>query len=503
MTDSAKDVLLRTYRAELNVVAETWLGAGAAGILLTSKGHLVASWGAVSCIFDEAIEARIDDAEELDLFVCVPPTEANKAHLDADVAMLRRLLIAENELERLADELVIAQDQLQAMYDVSQMSRSYLDFPPMLTTLAQECAQSLEADSAVIIYRPSDDTVYFGQFPLQRPLKQYTMQLYEEMLALGQTLVITDKAELASSFVNAMMIPVKVRGQVQAALGFFDRAYGFASPQIKLASALADQLSERIESIELYRESLQQSRIQAEMTLAAEVQHKLLPSKLPCIDGLDLHALSDPALHVGGDFFDFIPVGDGAYFLILGDVTGKGMSAALVMAMIRTTLRGIANQNASLSPAELVAAANQSVYDDFTEIGVFTTLFVGLYRPGDNVLTIANAGHSPVIYRSTKHKAHLLEADGTAIGILPVSFSEDHTVRMEIGDVLLIATDGFSEAANLDGDMLGHERLCYLLDANHHRIAESISDMLRKAVMWFENGAAQTDDRTLIVIKRV
>jgi sigma-B regulation protein RsbU (phosphoserine phosphatase) len=278
----------------------------------------------------------------------------------------------------------------------------------------------------------------------------------------------------------------------------------FASPEIKLAHAIAEQAGSQIENVLLHEETVAQARLETEMVLARSVQKRLLPNRAPSVPGLVLHGRTVPALQVGGDFYDFITTpaqGTRLCTFAVGDVSGKGLSAALVMAMTRTVLRSKANGGAS--PAQVLDGANAELYDDFTEVAMFATAFVGQYNPNTQALCFANAGHSPVIYCPSGGPARLLEADGTALGVLPVSLCEDYALPFGPGELLIMGTDGFSEATNAAGEMFGYERLLRLVESLADKPAEAILDALFAAIGSFAAGHLQEDDRTLVVAKGV
>jgi sigma-B regulation protein RsbU (phosphoserine phosphatase) len=231
------------------------------------------------------------------------------------------------------------------------------------------------------------------------------------------------------------------------------------------------------------------------------VQLDLLSHQLPIVPGLDLYASSRPALQVGGDFFDFI-IGDGRPFLFsLGDVTGKGLSAALLMTMTRSAIHSKAQFMPYPTPEAVMRQSNEDLYNDFTRVGVFATVFVGQYDPDGQKLLYANAGHAPVIYRPFDGEPELLRADSTAIGILPVSHCRNQSLNMRPGDLLVVATDGFSDARNSRDETFDIERLIDLIDQLAPQAAGEIADAMFETVDRFGGGRNQDDDQTLVVIK--
>ncbi|RMD81683.1 MAG: serine/threonine-protein phosphatase, partial [Chloroflexi bacterium] len=155
----------------------------------------------------------------------------------------------------------------------------------------------------------------------------------------------------------------------------------------------------------------------------------------------------------------------------------------------------------SPTPASVMRQSNEDLYNDFTRIGVFATVFVGQYEAERREIAYVNAGHAPVIYRPRSGNAELLLADNTAIGILPVNHFQNRYLPLRPGDLLVVATDGFSDARNVDDEMFGIERLLVAIDELAERSAREIADGLFSAIDRFSAGHPQDDDQTLIVLK--
>jgi sigma-B regulation protein RsbU (phosphoserine phosphatase) len=155
------------------------------------------------------------------------------------------------------------------------------------------------------------------------------------------------------------------------------------------------------------------------------------------------------------------------------------------------------------SPELILRRTNEELYDDFTELSMFATVFIGQYHPERRKLLYANAGHSPVIYCPLNGKARLLQADGTPVGIMPISLSEDHSLDFAPGDVLVVATDGFSEARNPEGKEFGYDEFTALVQTLVDLPAYSLAQRLHQIVEQFSNGEPQSDDQTLVVLKGV
>jgi sigma-B regulation protein RsbU (phosphoserine phosphatase) len=261
----------------------------------------------------------------------------------------------------------------------------------------------------------------------------------------------------------------------------------------------------QIETVLLYRETLERAKLQHEMDLAARVQLALLPRRLPRVAGLDLYAHSRPAMQVGGDFYDLVAQPNRPFLFSVGDVSGKGIAAAFFMSMLRTLIRSVAKSVSAMTPELVLARSAQDMYDDFNDVGMFATVFVGQYEPAQRRLTYANAGHSPVIYCPAGRPAQLLPADDVPVGILPLDQPQSRSLTLQPGDALVVASDGFSEARDLNGVMFGYDRLLQHVQAQIHagKTARETTLALFERLSDYGAGCPQDDDQTLVVLKGV
>ena len=243
------------------------------------------------------------------------------------------------------------------------------------------------------------------------------------------------------------------------------------------------------------------AKLQVEIELAKRVQQSLLPKELPQRPGLEVWAATRSAFDIGGDFYDFVDTPDRPLTIVVGDVSGKGMAAALFMAVTRRVLRTQANFRAAPSPQTIVRYTNAELYADFTNSIMFSTAFVGQYHDAPHSLVYANAGHSPVIYCPRGGKAQVLQANATALGVIPKSNVADQELVFEAGDVLVIGTDGLNEARNGEDRMFGYYGLKTTVEATAHLPAHAIVAALFEAVDRHSSGDTAQDDQTLVVLK--
>ena len=485
-------------------MATAWLNEGAEAFVLADYTGILAWWpNSAPPPQADALTAVVSiggrPVGELRVFGLTG--DGSQARLKADALFLSQIGSMETELNEMTNELIDHQDQLLALYELTQSMRSQLEVTDVLHTLAQSAGRLIKATAAatVLVER---DTPLFTHYPHPVMDDATLLNLLAQCSASGNHLFLTTANHLPPGTAGAIFEPLMVRGQIRAGLCLL-RDLPFGSPDHKLARAICDQGAAAIETALLYQETLAQARLQTEAELAKNVQLRLLPQTLPHVSGLDVAAASLPASVVGGDFYDCQQHPGEPFMFAVGDVTGKGMPAALLMAMTRTLLRSKSRSLHRASPADILGSVNDDMYDDFSEVSMFATVFVGQYASGENLLYYANAGHSPVVYCPAGGEAVLLEADGTALGVLPVSLCENHALYFYPGDVLVAATDGFSEARNAQGEMFGYRRLLRLIESLAAQSAQSIANTLFQTITDYSAGHGQDDDQTLVVIKGV
>jgi sigma-B regulation protein RsbU (phosphoserine phosphatase) len=498
-----RQILTRNH-SQIKSIAEAWLSSGAAYFAILEKDAPIFEFRSRHTgELDHPLQvfrAPLDLSTSIELRVSANVLFA-EARLRAETDLLVQIIRTSTSLEGLTTELIDTQDQLLAIYNLTQRTRNYIDLDKLLKQLAKQTAELLKADSAFVVFDSPGEGYSVEHFPTQTLDTYYLELAFRAIRQYGQTFLSSEELR-TKALVNFMLVPIEIRGEISAALGLTKKVGDFMSPDLKLAQALAEHAGARIDNVLLYKKNLAQMKLQTEMELARQVQLNLLPRKPPRVNGLDLWASSRPALQVGGDFFDFHQKVTPLSFTV-GDISGKGLPAALLMSMTRTVIRSRANHAPLPLPGAIISQANDELYDDFTDVNMFATVFVGQYNPSERCLVYANAGHSPVIYRPANGKAQLLEADGPALGVLPSSFSQDCTLPFRPGDLLIIATDGFNETQNEKQEMFGYDRLLNLVNAISQLSAKEIGKTLYETVTIFSNNQPQFDDQTVMVIKSI
>ena len=247
---------------------------------------------------------------------------------------------------------------------------------------------------------------------------------------------------------------------------------------------------------------LENSRLRRDMELAREIQFSLLPAVPPEIAGIDLAGCCVPAAHIGGDYYDYFRREDGAIDMVIADVSGHSIGAALLMVEARSVI--CAQVHSFTSPGEVLASLNEILYEDLNQAGLFITLFYLKYAPLTRTLTYANAGHVlPLLSRSSGTPCSELDADGLILGVRRDVPFEVKRLGMQPGDVLLLYTDGIIEAQNGAKELFGIDRLCETLQENHSKSPQAIIDAVLQRVSAFTGTSALEDDAAMIVLKVV
>jgi sigma-B regulation protein RsbU (phosphoserine phosphatase) len=262
-------------------------------------------------------------------------------------------------------------------------------------------------------------------------------------------------------------------------------------------NAMAADLKEYIST--LRRTTAERERMLRELEIAKGIQQSFLPDCAPELTGFDLEGYNLPAAEVGGDFYDFIPVGDENWGLVIADVAGKGVPAALFMALSRTLIR--ASASGIQDPSESIIDANRHICLD-SKASMFVTLFYAILDTRKHSLTFINAGHNPpFILGKEGSSITLLKAEGIALGVIDDIDLESVEVQLKPGDVVVLYTDGVTEATNDINEEYGVERLTNLATRLKEKPAKEIIEAIVEDVTAFALGRPQFDDITIMVLK--
>ncbi len=301
---------------------------------------------------------------------------------------------------------------------------------------------------------------------------------------------------------SLLIVPLSTRGEIVGAMlvDQGSRPSRFTSHEIDVVMAIANQAAVAIEGARLSREAEDKRRMEYELGLARQIQTSFLPEACPMIPGYQICSMWQTAREVSGDFYDFVALNGGRVGITIADVSDKGIAAAMFMALSRTILRTMTIGKPT--PRETVERANDVILAD-ARSEMFVTVFHGVLDPQEHRFAYVNAGHNPpFFYRAARRELTTLKEHGIALGVMPNISLEERVVDFEPGDILLMYTDGVTDAINAQEEEFGAERLADLVASNVQLAPDALIDEIKRAVTEFAGEGVHFDDLTMIALKR-
>lgn len=306
---------------------------------------------------------------------------------------------------------------------------------------------------------------------------------------------------MAANISSLLVIPLATKDRAIGCLNIVNtEGGGFTRRDLEVLTTIASLASTAIENAMLHKEAMEQERLAEQLRVAGEIQKKLLPPQPPDVNGAVVEGWMQPMEDSGGDYFDYFALGEGRLGFCVGDVTGHGIGAALLMTTARAFLRSCVKGMPDLG--ELFSRLNDLLCPDMGG-EKFITLWYGVYDAKERSLTYASAGHDPpVLYRRSKDGTEELESTGMPLGMLEgVPFGTNRVENLEVGDILLVMTDGVWEAMNADRQPFERERVCAKVREMKDASPREIVAALYQAVKAFCGEVAQRDDITMVCLR--
>jgi phosphoserine phosphatase RsbU/P len=312
-----------------------------------------------------------------------------------------------------------------------------------------------------------------------------------------------DRQSIVVSHVRSIMAVPLAMGEEVIGMIYVDNPYAtnrFTEDDLLVLTTIASVAAIKIENARLIEERIEKKRMEEELKVASEIQLRLHPVSPPRIPGYDMIGISFPCREIGGDYYDFIQRKNGNLILALGDVSGKGIGAALLMSSLHAALR--AQAQTGLGPAEIITEVNSYIFESSPE-NKFLTLFCAELDPNTGLLQYSNAGHNPPILICSDNRVVKLETGGLPVGIINDIHYEAGSILMEPGDVLVIYSDGISDSVNEKDEDFGEQRLIDVVAKYRNRNASQLRDRIDEALTQFVGQAPPVDDTTIMIVKRV
>jgi phosphoserine phosphatase RsbU/P len=442
----------------------------------------------------------------------------NEEGMGQRTASVQFLYLLANALSRLcSQEMQLRQriQELTALFNVTTMLSGTRGLQQILDRITRAVAEALHVKSCSLrlLDEHRDELVIKSVYGLSQeyltkgPVTVGSNTIDRAALA-GQVVYIRDMTSdervlypheaqregIVSSLVAGMLFKDRPIGVLRV---YTAAVHDFSDVERKLLVSIASQAAVAIENARLQEEAVEKDRLERQVQIAAEVQRRMMPLQPPKVPGLDVAALYVPCFELGGDFYDFIPLGDHSVGITVADVVGKGLPASLLMASVRAAMRAQADNVYDLD--EIISRVNKSMSLDM-RANEFITLWYGVLDYQHKQLTYCSAGHEPAILVRNGEMREL-STGGMVIGVDPEQKYGKEVVQLQTGDVLWIYTDGVPDAMNYNGDKFGKARMRECLLAHLGDTAEQICRQMLWETRRFVGLNRRTDDTTMVVVK--
>jgi sigma-B regulation protein RsbU (phosphoserine phosphatase) len=408
-----------------------------------------------------------------------------------------------------------AVEELAFLNDLARRLGSTFELAEIMQMVMERSRQAVGAEQAKISLIEADDTSHVSTYVQSRDDKEASFfglrdDLASCVLSRHQPMLFNDPAHddrlagvtLDPQIRNLACVPLDVGGKPIGMLAAFNKRGGaaFDADDQRLLTIIASQSAQVIERARLLERERAAAIMAEELRMARGIQSTLLPDAAPEIPGYELHGFSEPAAEVGGDYFDFLDLGEERWGLAVGDVSGKGVPAALLMANLQATLRGQALRAASC--CECVEWCNRLLFRSTTP-DKFATLFYGTLNYGQHRLRYCNAGHERPILLRDGHDPTLLETGNLIVGIMEHPVYRDDVVPLEPGDTVVIYSDGVTDMLDAQGELFDLERLLRVVHEQRELSASDLGQAVVAAVRDHAGTTPAADDMTVMVIRRL
>lgn len=399
-----------------------------------------------------------------------------------------------------------------ALLQVAEAVSSLNSLDDILSTIVRITPILVGVDGCAILLKEPEEEVFLPaqQFGLSPDKEKIFWQFRLPARALGgpengkgsAALSVSEDLLTLLSDQNLIMLPLQSRGEVLGLMmaSYDDDLLPGTDRRTNILTGIANQAALAVESDLLAREAVEQQRLTRELEVAQEIQASFLPESYPNLPGWDVAAYWEAARSVGGDFYDFLHLPNGHLGLIIADVADKGVPAALFMALSRTLVR--VSALTGRGPAAALERANELILSD-ARSDLFVTIFYAMINPASGHMIYSSAGHNPPLLLRSDNELEILRCNGIALGVLDQIELGEKETTLHPGDLLLLYTDGITEAINAEGKEFGVERLLEEIKKVQNESAHSIIGHIDAAVKAFTAGEPPFDDMTCVIARRL
>lgn len=403
--------------------------------------------------------------------------------------------------------------RLEILYKVGETIRNILDVNTLLNKIMEILFNVIQPDRGCILLKDEKTGQFTPRVVKTREEEEISIsQHIVERCVLDKVSILVSDATTDQRFKEAeSVIMERIRSAMCSPLVFKDEVFGviyvdtrsrlisYGQEELELLTGVANQAAMAIVNARLHERLVEQSKLEKELEIARTIQMNLLPRSDPEIENFEVAATSIPAKKVGGDYYDFIKLPQGQWGIAVGDVSGKGVPAAILIATVRALLKSESTRPRA-SVTSVVSKVNVLTCHDVTG-NIFITLVYGVLNPHTRSFEYTNAGHCPPLLFDPQGNIHSLTVGGFFMGLMENTEYKKEVVKLPPGSVLLIYSDGLVDTMDPSGNFFGLERLKKLVSENRTKSATEIRDIILHHLNVFRGDAEVFDDMTLVVIK--
>lgn len=400
------------------------------------------------------------------------------------------------------------------LYEVGISMSSSLDLDELLGKILDSLRRVVQFDAGgVFLIDPEENRIKSQSIVGYDPIEDEKVQLkigqglIGHVATTGEPVIVPD-VSVDNRYVDAhgstrseVVAPIKVDNRVIGVMNLeSNHLNAYSKRDLKLLSAFASQAGISVERARLHARTLNAKKLEEQLNIARAIQQSFLPQKDPVITGYDVTGRNVSSGEVGGDYYDFIPIVGSHTGIAIGDVSGKGMPAALIMASLRASL--IAEIRNNYSIRTICQKVNSLLWESL-EPGNYVTAVYGVLDARNHIFTFSNCGHNPPVMLSADGTVEYLSDGGPVFGVSKDAVYEERAMIVRRGDIIVMYTDGVTEVFDKQGREFGMDRLIDVITTNRAKSAHQIQDAIYDAVMQFSSPDHIFDDLTMVIIKRV
>lgn len=409
------------------------------------------------------------------------------------------LLNYEGYIENLVRELANRQEELGIVYDMIAKASLVFDEREIVDIIFEKINSLISPKACMIgIFESGNLNQKYVSGEISKDLKSDAERLILKASEVKNFVIYSRQQD---GKLNGMLaVPMFSGDNLIGGIFVCSKDKNFETTEAKLLLTLGNYAGIILYRNKLIDEIKRTEALKREIEIAKQIQENLLPKEIPKWDGLDIYAFIKPSSSVGGDYYDFLS-SNGKYTFLIADVSGHGIGSALLLSSLRSVIR--LTYEFTQDIRKLLNSINKIIYNDTSEIGMYSTIFIGEYYP-DGIFVYSNAGHiPPILFKRSDGSITELEVHGSPIGLFDGETYEASEVKLFNGDMLVVFTDGVIEAKNEKNDFFGLERLKRVILKNCDKSAFEICTAIVDEVMKFKGDVEQKDDITLLVVKKI